>query len=164
MAFCQGSYKTLVIAWHYCTSDLCLCINYPVLCQYQRTHSIIYSIGVFLAFTLCQAGLVRFWYQCRRSIKSWYFRACINGFDCLCTFIAILVTIESKIFEGAWIVVIVLPLLVLTFYRTNKHYQLAEQELSLSADIGVIENALKQHTLKSYSANIKTTQRGDCRT
>ena len=40
--------------------------------------------------------------------------------------------------------VIVLPVLIVTFYRINKHYQLADQELSLSADIGVIENALKQ--------------------
>ena len=106
----------------------------------------LYSIGVFLAFTLCQAGLVRVWYHRRRTIKGWWFRALINGFGCLCTFIAILVVIESKFFEGAWLVVIILPLLVLTFYSINKHYRLADQELSLSADIGIIENAIMQKT------------------
>ncbi|WP_395946961.1 APC family permease [Caedibacter taeniospiralis] len=106
----------------------------------------LYSLGVFLAFTLCQAGLVRVWYDRRREVKSWWIKASINSFGCLCTFIAVLVVIESKFLEGAWIIIIALPLLILTFYRIYHHYRLADQELSLSADAGLIEASLQKKT------------------
>lgn len=106
----------------------------------------LYSIGVFLAFTLCQAGLVRVWYNRRREVKSWWIKASINSFGCLCTFIAVIVVIESKFFEGAWIIIIALPLLILMFYRIAHHYRLADQELSLSADTGLIETSLQKDT------------------
>ncbi|WP_119327980.1 APC family permease [Cysteiniphilum halobium] len=106
----------------------------------------LYSIGVFLAFTLCQAGLVRVWYNRRRDVKSWWIKACINSFGCLCTFIAVIVVIESKFFEGAWIIIIALPILILIFYRIAHHYHLADQELSLSADTGLIETSLQKNT------------------
>lgn len=106
----------------------------------------LYSLGVFLAFTLCQAGLVRVWYDRRREVKSWWIKASINSFGCLCTFIAVLVVIESKFFEGAWIIIIALPLLILMFYRIYHHYRLSDQELSLSADTGLIEASLQKKT------------------
>ncbi len=104
----------------------------------------LYSIGVFLAFTLCQAGLVRVWYSRRRHVKTWWVKAIINSFGCICTFIAVLVVVESKFFEGAWIIIVALPLLILMFYRIHHHYCLADQELSLSADTGLIETFLQK--------------------
>ena len=109
----------------------------------------LYSLGVFLAFTLCQAGLVRVWYQRRRNVKSWWIKASINSFGCLCTFIAVLVVIESKFFEGAWIITVALPILIIIFYRIHHHYKLADQELSLSTDTGLMELSLqKTHQAK----------------
>lgn len=104
----------------------------------------LYSIGAFLAFTLCQAGLVRVWYNRRREVKSWWIKASINSFGCLCTFIAVLVVIESKFFQGAWIIIIALPLLILMFYRINYHYRMADEELSLSTGTGLIETSLQK--------------------
>ena len=105
----------------------------------------LYSIGVFLAFTLCQAGLVRFWHQQRREVKSWWIKALINGFGCICTSIAVLVIIESKFFEGAWIVIIALPMLIFIFYKIHHHYTVADRELSLSTDMGLMEVSLQKH-------------------
>ena len=106
----------------------------------------LYSIGVFLAFTLCQAGLVRVWYHRRQEIKSWWIKAIINGCGCLCTFIAVLVIIESKFFQGAWIISIALPFLILIFYRIRHHYRVVDQELLLSTDNGLIDTSLEKDT------------------
>ncbi|WP_119344335.1 APC family permease [Facilibium subflavum] len=120
----------------------------------------LYSLGVFLAFTLCQAGLVRVWYQQRRNIRTWWLKAIINSFGCLCTFIAVLVVIESKFYEGAWIIIVALPILILTFYRIQKHYSLADQELSLSADMGLMEASLQQHTAAKVIVPISKLHKG----
>ncbi len=92
----------------------------------------LYSIGVFLAFTLCQAGLVIAWH--RRREKSWFRKACVNGFGCLATAIASLVIIESKFMEGAWIVLVAMPILLYLFYRTSEHYLRINKLLTESLD------------------------------
>ena len=43
----------------------------------------LYVFGVFIAFTLCQAGLVKYWYRNKRSYRSWGIRAFINAFGCV---------------------------------------------------------------------------------
>ena len=70
----------------------------------------LYSIGVFIAFSLCQAGLVLFWIHHRNSVKGWWFKCIVNAFGCLCTSIVVLVVLVSKFTEGAWLIVIFLPL------------------------------------------------------
>ncbi|APC97617.1 APC family permease [Francisella frigiditurris] len=91
----------------------------------------LYSIGVFLAFTLCQAGLIVFWYKRRRKVKSWVFRSFINLVGCIATFITVLVITESKFTEGAWIVIVALPVLIAIFYRIRKHYLKVDKSLKL---------------------------------
>jgi amino acid transporter len=80
----------------------------------------LFAIGAFLAFTLSQAGMVQHWRRTggpgkRRSM--W-----INGVGALATGITLVVVVVSKFIEGAWIAVLVVPLLVLTFWRISKHY------------------------------------------
>jgi amino acid transporter len=80
----------------------------------------LFAIGAFLAFTLSQAGMVQHWRKlggagARRSM--W-----INGVGAVATGITLVVVVVSKFAEGAWIAVLVVPLLVLFFWRISRHY------------------------------------------
>lgn len=81
----------------------------------------VFAIGVFVGFTLSQAGMVRHWHSERS--HGWVWRACVNGFGAVLTFAAIVVELISKFTEGAWLVVLVIPLLVLMFTRTRRIYE-----------------------------------------
>jgi Amino acid permease len=80
----------------------------------------LFAIGVFVGFTLSQAGMVRHWRQQRGS--GWAGRATINGVGAVLTFAALAIELISKFTEGAWVVVLVVPLLVLMFSRVHATY------------------------------------------
>jgi amino acid transporter len=80
----------------------------------------LFAIGVFVGFTLSQTGMVRHWREQRGD--GWYTRALINGLGAVLTLAALCVELISKFTEGAWLVVIVIPLLVLMFQRIHKTY------------------------------------------
>ncbi len=80
----------------------------------------LFAIGVFVGFTLSQAGMVRHWREQRGD--GWYWRALINGFGAVLTLAALCIELISKFTEGAWLVVLVVPLLVLMFDRTHRTY------------------------------------------
>ncbi len=81
----------------------------------------VFAIGVFVGFTLSQAGMVRHWRE--RQGPAWQGRAVINGVGALFTLAALAVELVSKFTEGAWLVVIVVPLLVLMFSRVHTIYR-----------------------------------------
>jgi len=81
----------------------------------------LFAIGVFVGFTLSQAGMVRHWRE-KRS-PGWESRAVINGVGAIFTLAALAIELVSKFTEGAWLVVIVVPLLVLMFSRIHRVYQ-----------------------------------------
>ncbi len=78
------------------------------------THALLplYAIGVFISFTLSQSGMVRRWLRLRE--KGWQWRVWINGVGALVTGVVLLTLTVTKFVEGAWIVVIVIPILVAT--------------------------------------------------
>jgi amino acid transporter len=80
----------------------------------------LFAIGVFVGFTLSQAGMVRHWHQ--QHSRGWARRAAINGAGAVLTAVALAVELISKFTEGAWLVVIVVPLLVLMFSRIHAAY------------------------------------------
>ena len=80
----------------------------------------LYALGVFLGFTISQVGMVRHWMKERG--RHWQGKATINGFGALTTFIVMQVIVVTKFAHGAWVVVIVLPLMVLAFYAIHRHY------------------------------------------
>jgi amino acid transporter len=80
----------------------------------------VFAIGVFVGFTLSQAGMVRHWLSERGS--GWAGRAAINGLGAVLTTAALAIELVSKFTEGAWLVVIVVPLLVLMFSRIHATY------------------------------------------
>jgi len=95
------------------------------------THALIplYAVGVFISFTLSQAGMVRHWYRERG--PGWRWRLLINGTGALLTGVVTLVIAVTKFTHGAWIVVLLVPILVLMFQTVNRHYALVADQLSL---------------------------------
>jgi amino acid transporter len=89
----------------------------------------LFAVGAFTAFTLSQAGMVIHWFHERT--PGWQFKAVVNGLGALATGFALLVIGVSKFLEGAWITVLVVPLLVLTFLRIKRHYRSVSRQLSL---------------------------------
>ncbi|MFU8797404.1 MAG: APC family permease, partial [Gammaproteobacteria bacterium] len=96
------------------------------------THSLIplYSVGVFLAFSLSQLGMIRRWYVIKG--PRWKLKASINTLGFLATSIALLVIIESKFIEGAWMIMIAIPVGLFVFKRIYKHYRRVDEELSVT--------------------------------
>jgi hypothetical protein len=80
----------------------------------------LFAIGVFVGFTLSQAGMVRHWREQRG--PGWAGRATINGVGAVLTLAALAIELVSKFTEGAWLVVIVVPLFVLMFSRIHATY------------------------------------------
>jgi hypothetical protein len=95
------------------------------------THSLLplYAIGVFISFTLSQGGMVRRWLRLRET--GWQWRVWINGVGALVTGVVLLTLAVTKFVEGAWIVVVVIPILVATFVVMHRHYEEVARELSL---------------------------------
>lgn len=87
----------------------------------------LYTIGVFIAFTLSQAGLVRHWLRERGS--GWRFSAGINAIGAVVTGVVTLVVAVTKFRLGAWLVLAVMPLLIYAMWRVRRHYQRIEDEL-----------------------------------
>jgi len=109
----------------------------------------LYAVGVFLSFTLSQAGMVVHWWREGKNVKGppgpgdgsagqtvaantshWRKSIVINGVGAIATFIVLMVFIVTKFIHGAWIVVVLIPLLVLMFLRIHKHYLEVAQQLS----------------------------------
>ncbi|MGA8206660.1 MAG: APC family permease [Candidatus Dormiibacterota bacterium] len=89
----------------------------------------LFAIGVFTGFTLAQSGMVRHWWKQHSS--GWRRRAALNGAGAITTGLATLIFILSKFLEGAWIVVVAIPLLILLFMRVRGYYDLVAREIRL---------------------------------
>ncbi|MBV6700393.1 APC family permease [Kitasatospora aureofaciens] len=89
----------------------------------------LFAIGVFIGFTISQVGLVRHWRQERP--VGWRRRALINGTGAIMTAVAALVFLVSKFLEGAWVVVVAVPLMMLLFARIERYYRAVGIELGL---------------------------------
>ncbi len=95
------------------------------------THALLplYAIGVFISFTLSQGGMVCRWLRLRE--KGWQWRVWINGVGAVVTGIVMLTLAVTKFSEGAWIVVLVIPLIMGLFVVMHRHYDEVARELSL---------------------------------
>jgi len=80
----------------------------------------LFAIGVFVGFTLSQIGMVRHWRGERSS--GWAYRAAVNGLGAVLTFAAIIIELISKFTQGAWVVVLLIPLLVAGFTAVRRAY------------------------------------------
>src|SRR2546430_6283475 len=95
-----------------CSSDLRANVN-------SLIH--LYVIGVFTAFTLAQAGMVRYWLRTRR--PGWRWSALLNGVGGATTAVVTVIVIATKFLAGAWMVIVAIPVLILMFYAVRRHYR-----------------------------------------
>ncbi|TME87180.1 MAG: APC family permease, partial [Chloroflexi bacterium] len=93
----------------------------------------LYAFGVFSAFTLSQSGMVMRWW--RRRETGWQRSIIFNGVGALATFLVLLVVATTKFIDGAWMVVVLLPLEVLLFRAIHAHYTQATAELAAETPI-----------------------------
>ncbi len=89
----------------------------------------LYAIGVFLSFTLSQAGMVQRWRRLKE--RGWQMRAGVNGFGAFCTFVVMIVFGMVKFKDGAYVVIILIPLLIALFGRIQAHYRSVRRQLSM---------------------------------
>lgn len=92
----------------------------------------LYALGVFLSFTLSQAGMVVRWRRLKE--PGWQRSAAVNGFGALSTAIVTLVILEAKFTEGAWVVVIVIPILASSAWLIGRFYKGLRRSLNVSPD------------------------------
>ncbi len=89
----------------------------------------LYAIGVFIGFTISQIGLVRHWRRERPS--HWRVRLALNGTGAVMTALAGVVFLATKFLQGAWVITIAIPLLMVLFARTEGYYANVARELRL---------------------------------
>jgi hypothetical protein len=82
----------------------------------------LYTVGVFVAFTLSQGGMVRHWCRLREKEPGWRPRAVINGAGALTTGIVAVEVAVSKFALGAWMVLVLIPVLIGVMWATRRHY------------------------------------------
>jgi amino acid transporter len=80
----------------------------------------LFAIGVFVGFTLAQTGMVRHWHAEHK--PGWMRRAAINGLGAVLTFAAIIIELVAKFTAGAWVIVLVIPLLIAGFMTVHRAY------------------------------------------
>lgn len=118
----------------------------------------LYAIGVFLSFTLSQAGMAHRWWKSGRlkpgeekkergSIlkpdQRWQFKMVVNAFGAALTLLVTVVFAITKFTDGAWIVLILIPFMVSIFTSIHRHYQNVAKDLSLEKFIDVTR--VKRH-------------------
>jgi amino acid transporter len=117
-------YRIGIVALAFAAALLLIAVN-------AQTNSLIplFTIGVFMGFTLSQIGLVRHWSTERP--PRWRVRAVLNGTGAVITAIAVLVFVFTKFLAGAWVVVIAIPTLMMLFNVTERYYAEVARELKL---------------------------------
>jgi len=108
------------------------------------THKLIplYMLGVFVSFTLSQTGMVVKWRRERK--PGWHVGALVNGVGASLTLIVLFVVSITKFREGAWVIIVLIPVLVAHFLAIHRHYEKVAQQLSLK---GVEVSGKKHNTV-----------------
>ena len=98
------------------------------------THALIplYAVGVFISFTLSQAGMVRRWLT--KKGPHWQMKLIVNGLGAFTTGIATIILASTKFTEGAWIVFLLIALLVWLFLSIRSHYKAVAEQIALTRD------------------------------
>ena len=95
------------------------------------SHSLVplFAVGAFLAFTLSQSGMVVHWWRERG--RRWIVKSAFNAIGALATLVTLLVVGVSKFLDGAWITILLIPLIVVVLLKIRSHYQDVARALSM---------------------------------
>jgi amino acid transporter len=124
-----------------------------------REHNLLplYAVGVFIGFTLSQTGMVARWLKERNRegfvpTRSWRFRVGINSFGAICTFIVMIILMVTKFVEGAWMIIVAIPLVMAGFTRIHKHYKNVAASLTLDGlQPGPISDQYKVYSDRNHT-------------
>jgi amino acid transporter len=92
----------------------------------------LYALGVFLSFTLSQSGMVKHWLETRE--RGWLRAAIVNGAGAIATALVFTVILSTKFLEGAWVVVILIPVLALIAWGIGRFYQKLARTLHVAPE------------------------------
>jgi amino acid transporter len=116
----------------------------------------LYVIGVFTAFTLAQAGMVRHWRHTRE--PGWRLRAATNGLGAATTGVVAVIVIWTKFIDGAWMVIIAIPVLIIGFYAVHRHYRTIGRRLAAKAN-AVLARPQPRNTVVLYVERLDAATR-----
>ncbi len=94
----------------------------------------LYTVGVFVAFTLSQSGMVRHWWKLRQEVTGWRWRAALNGTGAVATGVVAIIVGVAKFALGAWMVLLLIPLLMGLMWAIGQHYRSVERALAVDLD------------------------------
>ncbi|MBM7652731.1 APC family permease [Neobacillus cucumis] len=119
------------LAFNYGIITLGVLASILLIVFHGRTEALIplYAIGVFLSFTMAQVGLVLKWR--REKSLGWQRKAIINGIGAVVTFFVVIIFSITKFEEGAWIVVVITPIMLWVITRISKHYDSVGKQLKI---------------------------------
>lgn len=127
----------------------------------------LYAIGVFLSFTLSQAGMARRWWKSghlkadEKIVEpgstithdaAWKFKLLVNGFGSFCTLVVMVVFAITKFKDGAWIIIFLIPLMVSVFYAIHHHYKSLAAKLTLDHYKG--NSRIRRHRIVVLIASV----------
>jgi len=144
----QLAYRGSRLVYSYGIAFLALVASLLIILFNARVTLLIplYAIGVFLSFTLSQAGMARRWQKIGqlapgeevREVGStlhhdarWRAKMLVNGFGAICTAIVMVIFAVTKFTDGAWLILILIPTLVVLFFGIHRHYRSLAKNLSL---------------------------------
>ena len=90
----------------------------------------LYALGVFLCFTLSQAGMVVHWRATRE--PGWQWRAALNGIGAVATAVVTVIQVVTKFEAGGWIVVVLVPLIIWMLVGIHRHYETFTREIAFT--------------------------------
>jgi amino acid transporter len=105
----------------------------------------LYAIGVFLSFTLSQAGMAR--HHIRLKEQGWKTGLLINGIGGIVTAVVTVVISATKFLDGAWVIILMIPIFVWIVVRLNHQYEAEKAELAEDATLAATAPILKRHAV-----------------
>jgi len=110
----------------------------------------LYALGVFLGFTISQVGMVMHWSSLREQERHWHSKALVNGIGALASAIVMADIAITKFTHGAWIVVVIVPIMVFCFLNVHRHYIGLQAKLAASRLDAVLQS--KNHAIVLVSS------------
>ena len=119
----------------------------------------LYTIGVFIAFTLSQAGMVRHWWKLREGERGWQWRAAINGVGASTTGVVAAVVGVAKFGLGAWMVFVLVPVMIAVMWAIQRHYRTVEDALTIDWPETKLSEPKQPHVIVPLSRIDKATHK-----
>ena len=105
----------------------------------------LYAIGVFTSFTLSQSGMAKHHWTKRE--PKWKVGMFINGFGAFLSFVVLLIVGVTKFMHGAWVIIVLVPVLVALLVRLNRQYESEARELEHEARLTAAAPVLRRHVV-----------------